>query len=1438
MLKRLLVSACLFAVMAALPSAASAAAPGLVAAYSMDQGSGTTLPDVSGTGNNGTLSGASWTTSGRFGSALSFNGSGNMVTVPDSNSLDLTTALTLEAWVRPTTVNDWHTVLLKEQPAQLTYALYGSTDAGLPAGHVYPTGSSGDRWVRGPSALPLNTWSHLAFSWDGATGRVYVNGTQVASGALAGTAIVSSSPLRIGGNTIWNEWYSGLIDEVRIYNRALTAAEVGTDMNAPVGPQDNQAPTAPTNLTATGSLTSAQLNWTASTDNTAVVRYNVHRSTTPGFTPSAANRIAQPTGTSYTDTPSGGTYYYKVTAEDAAGNVSAPSNEASATAGDVVAPSAPGTLTATGAIGKATLSWGAATDNVGVVRYSVYRSTTTGFTPSAANRIAQPTGTSYQDVTTPGTYYYRVIAEDAAGNAGPASNEASATVTTDTQAPTAPATLTAPVAGSNVNLSWSAATDNVGVLRYNVHRSTTNGFTPSAANRIAQPTGTSYTDGGLGAGTYYYKVTAEDAAGNVGPASPQATAVVSFSAPSGLVAAYGFDEGTGSTTADQSGNGNTGSLSNTLWAAGGKYNGALSFNGTNARVNINDSASLRLSSGMTFEAWVKPININDWRTVVFKERPGYYAAALYASTDTLKPSAHVFTNSDHEIRGPASVPTGVWTHLAATYNGSTLLLYANGTQVASQAATSNIAANNTPLRIGGNAIWTEYFNGLIDEVRVYNRALTAAEIQSDMDRSVTPDVTPPTVTAKTPANGTGGHNPGIDPTATFSETMRASSITGSTFTLTDPGGNEVPATVTYDKPTSTATLTPQSALSYGVTYRATVKGGSGGVTDIAGNALANDVTWTFTTEASPPQVLVVSSAGNPFGAYIGEILRNEGLDAFTTLDSSLLSTNVLNSFDVVILGQASLTSGQVSALTAWVNGGGNLIAMRPDKQLAGLLGLADVNSTLSNAYLKVDTTTGPGAGIVGSTIQFHGTADRYSLSGAQAVATLYSNASTATSNPAVTLKSVGTSGGQAAAFTYDLARSVVYTRQGNPAWAGQERDGSVGIRPDDLFFGAKAGDIQPDWLDTNKIAIPQADEQQRLLMNLVTLMERDRMPIPHFWYLPRGEKAAVVMSGDDHSPGSSPGGTVSHFDRYKTLSPAGCDVTKWECVRSTSYLYPSATITNAQAASYTSQGFEVGLHPQFGSCPASGPDPEDMAALWDSQLQTWASKYTSVPSPVSSRTHCVDWPDWASVAKIELARGIRMDANYYHYPQSWIGAKPGMLNGGGFPMRFADADGSLIDVYQENTAMDDEAGQVYPATVDSLLDNAVGPNGFYGAFGANMHTDFPAPHPGAEAIVASALARSVPVISYKQLLTWVDGRNSSTIRSMSWNAGAGEFTFVTTVGAGADGLQTLLPVQGPSGTLSALTCGGSAQPFTTETVKGIQYARFATVTGSCKATYQ
>ena len=95
----------------------------------------------------------------------------------------------------------------------------------------------------------------------------------------------------------------------------------------------------------------------------------------------------------------------------------------------------------------------------------------------------------------------------------------------------------------------------------NQHR----GFTPTTGNRVAQPTSTSYTDTGLAAGTYYYKLTAEDAAGNISPACNEATATVSTPPVTGLVAAYGFDTGSGTTTPDQSGTGNNGTLTNATW---------------------------------------------------------------------------------------------------------------------------------------------------------------------------------------------------------------------------------------------------------------------------------------------------------------------------------------------------------------------------------------------------------------------------------------------------------------------------------------------------------------------------------------------------------------------------------------------------------------------------------------------------------------------------------------------------------------------------------------------------------------------------------------------------------------------------------------------------------------------------------------------------------
>ena len=685
------------------------------------------------------------------------------------------------------------------------------------------------------------------------------------------------------------------------------------------------------------------------------------------------------------------------------------------------------------------------------------------------------------------------------------------------------------------------------------------------------------------------------------------------------------------------------------------------------------------------------------------------------------------------------------------------------------------------------------------------------------------DHTPPTVTAQSPAPNSTTAPADTTVTATFSEPVQPATIT---ITLTGPAG-AVAGNVSYDGPSASATFTPTNPLANSTAYTATVSGAK----DQAGNTMS-PISWSFTTAAPPPPppnqgpggpVLLVTSAGNPFSSYYAEILRAEGVNEFDTADVSSLSSAALSAHDVVILGQVPLTSAQVSLLTDFVNAGGSLIAMRPDPKLAGLLGLTSQSGTLAEGYLAVNTSVEAAAGITTATMQFHGTADEYGLGSATPVAMLYSDASRATSFPAVTLANVGANGGQVAAFTYDLARSVVLTRQGNPAWAGQERDGQAPIRSDDLFFGG----IQKDWVDLSKVAIPQADEQQRLFANLVETMDRHRMPLPRLWYFPRDLRAVIVGTGDDHGNG----GTAGRFDEYNANSPAGCSVTDWTCLRFTSYIYPSTPLTNAQASTYNAQGFEVGLHPTTGC--ADFTDTE-LNNDFSSQLAQWRGIFTSLPPPTTSRTHCLAWSTWLGEPTAELAHGIRLDANYYYWPPTWVQDRPGFFTGSGMPLRFTQPDGTMINVYQATTQMTDESGQSYPYTVDTLLNNALGPRGYYGAFTVNMHTDSATTFDSDE-VLSSALAHHVPIVTARQMLSWLDGRNGSSFKNLTRTGNTLSFSVATA--AGANGLTVDLPIRAATGSLSSLTVSGNPVSYTTETIKGLTYAVFPAGTGTYNATY-
>ncbi|HYS84843.1 MAG TPA: fibronectin type III domain-containing protein [Bradyrhizobium sp.] len=316
---------------------------------------------------------------------------------------------------------------------------------------------------------------------------------------------------------------------------------------------DTTAPSAPSLTATVVGPNQIDLTWTASTDDVGVNDYVVHRCEGAGCTSFAFARAPSPTFTSPTSVSDTGldsafSYSYRVAAHDAAFNISAWSNVVTVTTQnpDTTPPTAPTGLTLTAAgQGQVNLTWTASTDNVGVELYRVERCQGANCTVFA--EVATPSGTSFSDygLVAATSYNYRARAADAAGNLSGYSSIASVTTqgTSDTMAPTMPSGLTATAASSSqINLAWTASTDNVGVTGYQVDRC--QGASCTTFVQVATPTGTSFNDTGLAPSTSYsYRVRATDASGNISANSSIVTATTQAppdttapSAPTGLTA--------------------------------------------------------------------------------------------------------------------------------------------------------------------------------------------------------------------------------------------------------------------------------------------------------------------------------------------------------------------------------------------------------------------------------------------------------------------------------------------------------------------------------------------------------------------------------------------------------------------------------------------------------------------------------------------------------------------------------------------------------------------------------------------------------------------------------------------------------------------------------------------------------------------------------------
>jgi hypothetical protein len=209
---------------------------------------------------------------------------------------------------------------------------------------------------------------------------------------------------------------------------------------------------------------------------------------------------------------------------------------------------------------------------------------------------------------------------------------------------------------------------------------------------------------------------------------------VSVSSPTnGLMLFFNFTTNT-TPVEDLSGNNNTGTVSGATWTASGMTNGAYSYDGSDDRITVADSETIDPSDEITISAWIKMNSDNPGKSILGKHiddsTRGYFAQINYYTTSL---NFYVSVNNTHQgVLSTYVMTTGVWHMVTGTYDGSHVRVYIDGSEKDSTELSGTMDNNSEPLSVGclsANGATQDFFDGLIDEVRVYNRALSADEIK-------------------------------------------------------------------------------------------------------------------------------------------------------------------------------------------------------------------------------------------------------------------------------------------------------------------------------------------------------------------------------------------------------------------------------------------------------------------------------------------------------------------------------------------------------------------------------------------------------------------------------------------------------------------------------------------------------------------------------------
>jgi len=769
------------------------------------------------------------------GSSLTFNGTNSRARFTVLPSM---TALTVEGWVKRTADTGRYETFMSDAVngyGQETVGVYvdgGNQDCGSSPSDQFAWAYTqvGGGWFFQCSGVTanLNAWHHIAVTRDASnTARIFIDGLLRSTITNTPASTGSSGTFGIGDAAdAATEYFPGRLDEVRISNIVRYSATFTPQTSDFV------------------------------TDSNTIALYHLNEGIGQTLADSSGNNRHGFLGTSSA-----------IETSDPQWSTDAPYNAGS--------PSSPSITNVSPTSGST-----AGGQTVTITGTNLTGTTLVTFGGTAATINGTPTAT-------------QVVATTPAHAAGVVN--VAVTTPGGTTTATGGYTYQAPSGSPPVISSFTPTSGPVGT----VVTVTGSGFTGATAVLFNTTSAAAYTVGSdtqitatvpTGATTGPIQVTT---AGGTGTSGTQTFTVSTV--PSGLVAAYGFEEGSGTSTADASGNGNLGTIANATWTSAGRFGKALSFNGTNAWVTVNDANSLDLTNGMTLEAWVNPTALsggssNGWRTVILKQQTSNLVYGLYGNTDQNRPSSHVYIGGDLDTVGTAQLPLNTWRHLAATYDGSTLRLFVDAVQVSTRAVSGNITASSNQLRIGGNSVWGEYFSGLIDEVRVYNRALSQTEIQNDRNAPVN---AVPAITTISPNSGplVGGQSVTITGT-------NLSGTTGVTF-----GGTAATITGT---PTATQVVvtTPARATAGAVNVVVTTPVGS------------TTVTGGYTYLAAPTITTISPNSGSTLGGQTVTITGTNltGTSGVTFGGTAATITGTPTATQVAVTTPARATAGAVNVV--------------------------------------------------------------------------------------------------------------------------------------------------------------------------------------------------------------------------------------------------------------------------------------------------------------------------------------------------------------------------------------------------------------------------------------------------------------------------------------------------------------------------------------------